>query len=67
MRQYNGFVTRSLNASAIKKRQDVFKGNSGLIQFVTNLNFDIKAKSWENIAGTGRQILDNNWYHITFV
>ena len=26
--EYNGFVT--LNASAIKKRHDVFKGNSGL-------------------------------------
>ena len=28
VRQYNGFVT--LNASAIKKRHDMFKGNSGL-------------------------------------
>ena len=27
--EYNGFVT--LNASTIKKRHDVFKGNSGLI------------------------------------
>ena len=28
VRQYNGFVT--LNASAIKKRHDMFKGNSGV-------------------------------------
>ena len=28
VQQYNGFVT--LNASTIKKRHDVFKGNSGL-------------------------------------